>query len=134
MPLQRIDLVEGRPEPQRRAIADAVHRALVETIGVPEDDRFQILTEHPGAGFLHAPSYLGIRYHDPVLIQLTISVGRTTEQKQALYRRIAELLAAAHVAPGDAIVNLVEVARDDWSFGNGVAQYVPGAEPPRGAR
>ncbi len=127
MPLQRIDVVEGRPESQRRAIADAVHRALVESIGVPTDDRFQIVTEHPRAGFLCTSAYLGIHYENPVLIQLTISVGRATEQKQQLYRRIVELLEAAGVSRSDAIVNLVEVARDDWSFGNGVAQYVPGA-------
>jgi 4-oxalocrotonate tautomerase len=126
MPLQRIDVVEGRPEPQRRAIADAVHRALVEAIGVPKDDRFQIVTEHPRAGFLCTPAYLGIRYENPVLIQLSITVGRTTEQKQQLYRRIVELLEAAGVPRTDAIVNLVEVTRDDWSFGNGVAQYVSG--------
>ncbi len=127
MPLQRIDVVEGRPEPQRRAIADAVHRALVESIGVPKDDRFQVVTEHPRASFLCTPAYLGIRYENPVLIQLTISAGRTTEQKQQLYRRMVELLEAAGVPRTDAIVNLVEVDRDDWSFGNGVAQYVPGA-------
>jgi 4-oxalocrotonate tautomerase len=126
MPLQRNDVVEGRPESQRRAIADAVHRALVESIGIPRDDRFQIVTEHPRAGFLCTPAYLGIRYENPVLIQLTISVGRATEQKQQLYRRIVEMLEAAGVPRSDAIVNLVEVARDDWSFGNGVAQYVPG--------
>jgi phenylpyruvate tautomerase PptA (4-oxalocrotonate tautomerase family) len=125
MPLQRIDLVEGRPEAQRRAIADAVHTALVESIGVPKDDRFQIVTEHPRAGFVCTPAYLGLRYEDPVLIQLTISVGRTTEQKQQLYRRLAELLEAVGVRRADAIVNLVEVTRDDWSFGDGVAQYVP---------
>lgn len=128
MPLQRIDMVEGRSEQQRRAIADAVHRALVETIGVPQDDRFQIVTEHPRAGFLYTPAYLGIRYENPVLIQLTISVGRTTEQKQGLYRRIGELLEAAHVPRSDAIINLVEVTRDDWSFGDGIAQYVPSAD------
>jgi 4-oxalocrotonate tautomerase len=125
MPLQRIDVLEGRPESQRRAIADAVHRALVESIGVPQDDRFQVVTEHPRAGFLCTPAYLGIRYESPVLLQLTISTGRTTEQKQRLYARLAELLADAGVAPSDVVVNLVEVARDDWSFGNGIAQYVP---------
>ena len=128
MPLQRIDMVEGRSDEQRLAIADAVHRALVDTIGVPQDDRFQVVTEHPRAGFLHTPAYLGIRYENPVLIQLTISAGRTTAQKQALYRRIVELLEAAHVPRSDAIVNLVEVAREDWSFGDGVAQYVPAAD------
>lgn len=128
MPLQRIDMAEGRPEPQRRAIADAVHRALVETIGVPQDDRFQVVTEHPRAGFVCTPAYLGIHYQNPVLIQLTISAGRTTEQKQGLYRRIVELLEAVHVARSDAIINLVEVAKDCWSFGEGVAQYAPSAE------
>jgi 4-oxalocrotonate tautomerase len=127
MPLQRIDVVEGRPEAQRRAIADAVHRALVEAIGVPQDDRFQILTEHPRAGFFCTPAYLGIRYESPVLLQLTIAIGRTTEQKQRLYARLADLLEQAGVARSDVIVNLVEVPRDAWSFGNGVAQYVPGA-------
>jgi 4-oxalocrotonate tautomerase len=131
MPLQRIDMVEGRSEQQRRAIADAVQRALVESIGIPEDDRFQIVTEHPRAGFLCTPAYLGIRYENPVLIQLTISVGRTTEQKQQLYRRIVELLEAVHVPPSDAVINLVEVTRDGWSFGGGIAQYVPGVDRER---
>ena len=121
-------MVEGRSEHQRRAIADAVHRGLVESIGVPPDDRFQIVTEHPTAGFICTPAYLGVRYQNPVLIQLTISVGRTTDQKRALYRRIVELLEAAQVPRSDAVINLVEVARDDWSFGDGVAQYAPAAE------
>lgn len=126
MPLQRIDVGQGRPEPQRRAIADAVHRALVETIGVPADDRFQIVTAHPPGGLVCTPAYLGIRYQDPVLVQLTIAVGRSTAQKQRLYARLAELLEAAGVARADVIVSLVEVQREDWSFGDGIAQYVPG--------
>jgi phenylpyruvate tautomerase PptA (4-oxalocrotonate tautomerase family) len=128
MPLQRIDLSERRPQAQRRAIADAVHRALVESIGVPADDRFQVVTAHPPGGLVCAPEYLGIRHEDPVLLQLTISVGRTTEQKQRLYARLAELLEAAGVARGDVVVSLVEAKREDWSFGDGVAQYVPGAQ------
>jgi len=128
MPLQRIDLAHGRPEAERRAIADAVHRALVETIGVPPDDRFQVIAEHPQGGLVITPAYLGIRYQDPVLVQLTISVGRSTEQKQRLYARLVELLEEAGVARGDVVVSLVEVEREDWSFGNGIAQYVPGAQ------
>jgi phenylpyruvate tautomerase PptA (4-oxalocrotonate tautomerase family) len=125
MPLQRIDLAQGRPLAQRRAIADAVHRAMVETIGVPADDRFQILTEHPPDGFLCTPSYLGIRYDRPVLVQLTISAGRTLDQKRALYRRMAELVKDAGVSASDLFVNLVEVPKENWSFGDGVAQYAP---------
>jgi phenylpyruvate tautomerase PptA (4-oxalocrotonate tautomerase family) len=125
MPLQRIDLAASRPAEQRRAVADAVHRALVEAIGVPADDRFQIVTAHPPGEIVCSQQYLGVRYGDPVLVQITLATGRTTEQKQALYGRIAELAEEAGVARSDVIVSLVEVRREDWSFGNGIAQYVP---------
>ena len=127
MPLQRIDLLAGRPAEQLRAIADGVHRALVETCGVPEQDRFQILTELDRRAFVFAPDYLGIRHEVPIFIQVTLNTGRTLEQKQRLYARIAELLAAAGVARNEVLVNLVEVAKENWSFGDGVAQYAPAA-------
>ena len=129
--LTQVKLAEEalRESEQRfRAIADAVHRALVESIGVPADDRFQVVTAHPRGGLVCTPAYLGIRYGDPVLVQLTISSGRSTEQKQRLYARLADALEAAGVARADVVVSLVEVEREDWSFGNGVAQYVPAAQ------
>lgn len=127
MPLQRIDLLSGRPPEQRRAIADAVHQALVETCGIPEQDRFQLVTALDRSGFIFAPEYLGIRHEDPVFIQVTLNAGRSLEQKQRLYARLAELLAAAGVARQDVLVNLVEVTKESWSFGDGVAQYAPAA-------
>jgi phenylpyruvate tautomerase PptA (4-oxalocrotonate tautomerase family) len=125
MPLQRIDLVAGRSDLQRRAIADAVHSALVETIGVPEADRFQIVTEHPEGSLIFAPEYLGVPHRNAVLVQITLNAGRTLEQKQLLYRRMAELVEEAGVPSSDLIVNLVEVVKENWSFGGGVAQYAP---------
>jgi 4-oxalocrotonate tautomerase len=125
VPLQRIDVLDGRSPAQRQAIADGVHRALVETCGVPEQDRFQIVAAHDRGGFVFAPEYLGIRHEDPVFIQVTLNAGRTLEQKQRLYARIAELLAAAGIAKNDVLVSLVEVTKESWSFGDGVAQYVP---------
>jgi 4-oxalocrotonate tautomerase len=127
MPLQRIDLAAGRAPDQRRAIADAVHRALVETCGVPEQDRFQIVEAHERGVIAFAPEYLGIRHQDPVLVQITLNTGRTLEQKQRLYRRMAELCSAAGVPANDLVVSLVEVTKDCWSFGDGVAQYAPAA-------
>jgi 4-oxalocrotonate tautomerase len=109
----------------RGRIADALHRALVETISVPKDDRFQVVTAHPPGALLFAPSYLDIPHEDPILVQVTLSRGRTTEQKQALYRRMAELLKELGVSPNELVVSLVEAGREDWSFGNGIAQYVP---------
>ncbi len=125
MPLVRIDLRQGKTPEYRRKIGEMVYRAMLETINVPEYDRFQVITEHPAEGLVYDPSYLGIeRTDDIVLIKITLNAGRTLEQKKALYGRIAELLAKE---PGirreDVSINLVECAKENWSFGNGVASY-----------
>jgi phenylpyruvate tautomerase PptA (4-oxalocrotonate tautomerase family) len=125
MPLVRIDLRAGHAPAVRQAVGDAVHRAMVDTIGVPADDRFQVITEHAAEGLVYDPGYLGIRRSDGVVfIQITLNAGRTVEQKRALYARIADLVTErAEVRRGDVLVSLVEVARENWSFGDGVAQY-----------
>ena len=125
MPLVRIDTTQRIDAQRRRAMGDAVHRALVETIQVPPDDRFQVIVGHADAELHVTPSYLGIEHApDVVLVQVTLSVGRTVEQKKALFQEIADGVAeAGAVRPEDVIVNLVEVAKENWSFGNGEAQY-----------
>ena len=61
-----------------------------------------------------------------VFVQVFLSSGRTTEQKKAFYRRIVEKLKDnPWLRPEDVFINLVEVARENWSFGNGIAQYAP---------
>ena len=126
MPLVRISLIKGRRAELRRRIGDAVHRALVETIGVPERDRFQLITEHDPNDLVYDREYLGIkRTDDVVIIQITISTGRTAPQKRALFRRIADNLAALDIRREDVWINLVEVAKENWSFGLGLASYAP---------
>jgi len=129
MPLIRIDMPKGKSPEYRQAVSAGVHRALVETFGVPRDDLFQIISEHGSDGspsqIVHTPSYLGIRYTDDLtLIQLTVSDTRAVEQKKHLFRRIVDHLAES---PGlrreDIFINLVEVKKENWSFGNGEAQY-----------
>jgi 4-oxalocrotonate tautomerase len=125
MPLVRIDLRQGRSPEFRRQIADLIHQAMLETIKIPEHDRFQVITDHPADGLIYDPSYLGINRTDGIVfIQITLNAGRTLEQKKALYARIAELLAKGlSVRPEDVLINLVECAKEDWSFGNGLASY-----------
>jgi len=125
MPLVRIDVLEGRTPDQLAAIGDGVHRAMVETIAVPALDRFQVISRHPPARLIFDPEYLGIhRSPDIVIIQITLNAGRTVEKKRALYVAIARNLAAnPGVRPADVFVSLVEVPRENWSFGNGIAQY-----------
>jgi len=126
MPLVRISLVKGKAPELRRKIGGVVHRALVEAFSVPEQDRFQILTEHEPGDLVYEADYLGIaRTSNIAIIQLTVSAGRTLAQKRALYRKIADGLAALGLRREDAWVNLVEVAKENWSFGNGVASYAP---------
>jgi 4-oxalocrotonate tautomerase len=136
MPLVRISMRQGHPPQYRRAVADAVHRTLVETINVPEADRFQVITEHAPGDLIIDRNYLGIeRSDDALIVQVTLSEGRSLEAKKRLYARMAELLkAVVDLRPDDLFVNLVEVTPADWSFGKGVAQYAPSesaAAPPR---
>lgn len=123
MPLVRISLKQKNDE-QVRAISEAVHSAMVETVGIPADDKFQVITEHEGTRLIYDRSYLGIdRSDDAIFVQITLNGGRTTQQKRDLYARIAEKLSLLGIRPQDVLVNLVEVAAENWSFGNGEAQY-----------
>ena len=126
MPFVRIDLRAGKPPAYRQALATGIHRALVEIMAVPKDDRFQVITEHPAGDLVVDPSYMGIqRSEDAVLVQVTLSAGRKPAQKRAFYARAAALLAEdPGLRPQDLMINLVETTWENWSFGNGEAQYV----------
>lgn len=126
MPLVRVSLRRGKTVGYRKAILDGIYRGLRETFDVPEGDRFMIVSEHDEADFSYDAHYLGIeRSDDLVIIQLTVSNTRSVAQKKALYRRIVEELTRnPGLRPQDVFINLVEVLPANWSFGNGIAQYV----------
>jgi 4-oxalocrotonate tautomerase len=126
MPLVHIFLREGTSSDYRKALADGIHRALIESIAIPPGDRFQVITQHPPGDLIYSPDYLGVSRSDRVVfVQIALSVGRKPQQKRVLFKRMAEILAES---PGlrreDLVVNLVEVSWENWSFGNGEAQYM----------
>lgn len=125
MPLVRISLREGKSEEYRRALADGVHQAMVEAIDAPAQDRFQIVTEHSATDLIYDPAYFRVdRTDDIIIVQITMSFGRKPPQKRKLFQRIVEILAEnPGVRPQDVLINLVETAWENWSFGNGEAQY-----------
>jgi len=125
MPLARIDLIKGKSPEYRRGIGDAVYEAMIEIINVPENDRFQVVTEHAPENFIYDPYYLGIaRSPDCVFIQITLNAGRSIEMKQAFYAAIVDKLhARLGLRREDIFISLVEVPKENWSFGNGEAQY-----------
>jgi phenylpyruvate tautomerase PptA (4-oxalocrotonate tautomerase family) len=127
MPLVRIDLGEGKTAEYRAQVGDIVYRAMIAELNVPKDDRFQIITEHASAGLLYDRNYLGIhRTDDCIFLQITLNAGRTVEVKQRFYKAVAEgLHSELNVRREDVFISLVEVNKEDWSFGNGEAQYVP---------
>jgi 4-oxalocrotonate tautomerase len=127
MPLTRVSLRRGKPAAHRKAILDGVYRAMRAVFDVPDEDRFMTITEHDEDNFSYSKNYLGIaRSDDLVMIQLTVNNTRTVEKKRALYRAIVEnLTAEPGVRPEDILINLIEVLPENWSFGNGIAQYAP---------
>lgn len=127
MPLVRIDITAGREAEQVRAIADAIHTAIVDVYRIPERDRFQIITEHPASQIIAEDAGLGFdRTDGVVMIQIFTQRGRALEAKTDLYARIHDALAAVGIASEDVFIGYVENGPQDWSFGFGRAQYVTG--------
>lgn len=127
MPLVRIDHGKHHPAGFGQAVGDIVYRAMVEEINVPADDKFQIISSHEARELNVAPSYLGIEYSaDIVFIQVTLNAGRSVELKKKFYRRIADDVSKElGIRQQDVFISLVEVAKENWSFGNGDMQYGP---------
>lgn len=126
MPLVRISHVAGKSAVHRKALSHGVHQALIEAFGIVPDDYFQIVTEHADTIELIGPkNHLGMTYSaDLVMIQITATEGRSVEQKKALYAGIVERLSRdAGMRREDIIISIIDVKREDWSFGNGVAQF-----------
>jgi phenylpyruvate tautomerase PptA (4-oxalocrotonate tautomerase family) len=126
MPLVRIFLRPGRSAEYRKALGDGVHRALVEALAIPADDHFQVISEHSASDLIYDPQYLGVRRSDAVVfVQITLSAGRKPQQKRKLFQRMAEILEESPGLPRqDLLVSLVETSWENWSFGNGKAQYM----------
>ena len=126
MPLARISHTSGKSDTHIEALSQGVHQALISAFEIPEDDYFQILTEHAAGRDIKCPdSFLGIDHgEDVVFVQITSAEGRTTEQKRALFSAIAgNLEKNAGIPCQDVIINIIETKRENWSFGNGIASF-----------
>jgi len=124
MPIVHISLRAGKPEAYRQAIFDGLYSAMRETLSVPEDDQFMVISEHDAANFRYGDAYGVARSADVVYIQITVFNTRTVEQKKALFRRIAELLGQSPgIRPEDVFVIVLDAAKENWSVGHGLAQF-----------
>ncbi|KAA0981755.1 tautomerase family protein [Pseudomonas sp. ANT_J12] len=125
MPLVRVDIKKHQDPTFAKRVGQLIYAAMRGTINVPEHDNFQILAEHDEQHFIFDTEYLGIQRTDSlVVIQITLNEGRTLEQKKRLFKTIAESLnTELAIRLEDVFINLVEVKKENWSFGNGIAQY-----------
>ncbi|WP_027575731.1 tautomerase family protein [Bradyrhizobium sp. WSM1743] len=124
MPLVHISMRAGKPQAYRHAILDGLYRAMREALNVPDGDVFMAITEHEPANFRCGNAYGVARSDDALLIQITVFASRTPEQKKALYRRIADLLGEnPGIRPEDVFVNVLDAPKENWSVGNGIAQF-----------
>src|SRR3954447_26747734 len=124
MPLIHISLRAGKPASYRQAIFDSLYRAMRDALQVPEDDQFMTITEHDAANFRYGNAFGITRSDDLVFIMITVFDTRTTDQKKALFRRIAELLRESPgIRPEDVFVTVTVAAKENWSVGNGLAQF-----------
>ena len=129
MPIVRIDYLEGKALEYGVQVGLIVARALTEVLNVPKDDLFQVITAHAKTGLRFDRDYLGIhRTDDCIFLQITLNSGRTVEMKQRFYKAVADgLHENLKLRKEDVLINLVEVAKENWSFGKGEAQYAPAA-------
>lgn len=125
MPLVRISLMKQEKKEFGRKVGECVHQEMVHTINVPEKDYFQVITEHDNHSLIYDSSYLGIHRNDGIIfIQITLNEGRNTDLKKLLYKNIVDRLHhELDVSRENVLINLVEVKKENWSFGNGIAQY-----------
>src|ERR1700681_1623597 len=121
MPFVRIFLRAGTSPEYRKALGDGVHRALVETIAVPPNDHFQVISEHSASDLIYDPGYLGVQRSDRfVLVHIIFGNGRKPQQKRKLFKRMSEILAESPgLPPQELMTVLVETSLENWSFGNG---------------
>ncbi|MCE2866722.1 MAG: tautomerase family protein [Oxalobacteraceae bacterium] len=128
MPLVRINLSKSASAETVRTVSEVVYDAMINVANVPANDKFQIINRHADDELVYpAEGYLGVTYTPGIVfIQVTWNAGRTIEVKKAFYKAVAEGIATkAGIRIQDVFISLIDVAREDWSFGNGEMQYAP---------
>ena len=125
MPVAKIHVLEGRyNEARLRKVSSAVQNGLINALGIPPEDFFQIIHILPVGQFLHTPSFLGLNYSDDLIIlEITFISGRPKEKRLGLLKALNDgVVAAAGISPDDLLITLYETPGENISFGRGLAQ------------
>lgn len=122
MPFVRTAIPYGTEQSRKLQIVQGIHEALVQGIGMPKDELFNLVTEYADGEFFYDRSFNGIaRSENLIVVEITMRRGRSDAMKRDLYAAIARNLAAnAAVSPKDVFIFMHENDYSDWSVGNGV--------------
>lgn len=125
MPLTRVSMIKSRSLEAKNEIRDIIGQVIVDHLKVPSDDRFLIIEELEKENFNFHPTCLEIERSDELLIvQIFLNIGRPTEMKKEFYKELSKQLhQSANVRTEDLFINLIEVTQDNWSYGDGIAQF-----------
>ena len=127
MPFARVDMLEGRSPDEIKALLEATQRTVVAAFKVPQRDRYQVVHEHPASHFIVEDTGLGIAPDAQLRFLPCHDQGRDREAKEKFYNLLCrELEATCGIAPSDVVVTMVTNTDEDWSFGNGRAQFLTG--------
>lgn len=127
MPLININLIAGKPESYLKKLGDCIHQTLIETWGIPDDDRFHIIHEHKKQHFQINKVMWGTNRTDDLILLHIVSSPRTKHMKTSFYKKLSERLAQAiNLSGDDLFINIVTSQPEDWSFANGATQLLNG--------
>ncbi len=126
MPMVRLDTTDEWSHDEVIAAGEVIYEVLMDVFSVPENDKFQIINRHPVGNLNIAPQFHGNTYTDKILIiQIYLNSGRSVDLKKQFYKELTHrLVSELGCRADDVFINLVEVTKENWSFGQGLAQLV----------
>lgn len=127
MPLLQFDVIQGRSEAEMKTLLDAAHRAVLAAFKVPTHDRYQIVHENKAYQMVFEDTGLGLKRTDNLVMVRVFTSPRSDEQKQFFMAELCrELKESCGILGSDIMISFITNGKGDWSFGNGVAQYMTG--------
>jgi 4-oxalocrotonate tautomerase len=126
MPMVRLDTTDEWSHDEVIAAGEVIYEVLMDVFSVPKNDKFQIINRHPVGNLNIAPQFHGNTYTDKILIiQIYLNSGRSVDLKKQFYKELTHrLVSELGCRADDVFINLVEVTKENWSFGQGLAQLV----------
>jgi phenylpyruvate tautomerase PptA (4-oxalocrotonate tautomerase family) len=112
MPMVQVELLRGRSPSEKRAIFDAIHKALIDAFKILDDDRVQRLIEYDQGDFdVPSPEF--------ILVTITAFAGRSLAAKGTLYQGIVDNLGELGIAATEVKIVLIESPLDNWGISGG---------------